>query len=384
MGTSGLNELELFAKEAADREWMAFLGDTSPLSMGPQEDRGVGEDGLQHMHQLAKAAFVDEVAGHCRTDDEALTWALSLVDEQDLDTQIAKVALALGDVPDAVSDFAFQHAGLDTPGEDFHELAKRAFVEELHDLCGGDVALVKEALALVDDEAFDIAVASEAMGLEKVAFAGLGRALGGVGRRIAGGAIGGVGKGLSGFGKWRAARQGAKADKMISSGASLRSPKIKTTHYDMGVGPARSVVAPGRVEKGYGTYLKDRGNIIKGDLAAERGAGSWSTRLGDKLQAKGQSVAAPKPKTTPPVKDPATTPPVKDPATTPPVKDPATPPVKDPATPPVRDPATPPDSSYGTGKGTWDSMNEWFTNATPLQQMMVGGGGLVGAEAALD
>jgi spore maturation protein SpmB len=368
-----LNELEQFAKEAGDREWMAFLGATSPL-VEPPHARGVGEDGLQDLHHLAKAAFVDEVASHCRTDDESLTWALSMVDEQDLDAQIAKAAMALEDEPDSVCDFVFSHAGLDTPLEDFHELAKRAFVEELHGLCGGDVTLVKEALALVDDDDFDTAVASEAMGIEKEAFIPL---LRGVGRAGVGRVRQALGGAIKSWGTGAAKAHQAQGAALRTSGKKLMKPTTLKVP-----GTSRTTELPaGFVNTQRGKFQVARSKAIQSDIAAGRGAGSKRTRFGDWMMGN-------KPAATAGAKTTAKTTAKTDASTLPMLKD--KPPVVDPKKPPVVDPkkgpggAEPEPNSFGTAPGTWNSLNEWFTNATPLQQMMVGGGGMVAAEAALD
>ncbi len=476
MVTPGLNPLEKFAAEGADAEWLAFLGGGVDFEPAPHSS-GIGEGGLQSLHSMAKTAFVDEVAGHCRSDKE-LTWALSLIDESTLDEGIAKLAMDLADEPQTVSDFVFGHAGRDIYPEDLHELAKLAFIHELHDICGGDAGLVKEALALVDDELFDVAVASGALGLEKVAFKipGLstGKAVMNVGRQMLGSASSKIGNKLVASGS--AAREGAirGAERLQSAGKKMQ------LHPDDWVQRAS-----GRVQQQRGAHRAASLGPRSTPLDKVTGRGAWRMRLGRRMQREGAGLkdlararnpltpapealaaqrtatealnpkgvaarmaAAPKPAPTgqPSAEelkalvaaggDGVASVAAKTPSAVAPggalsageaaslesltgdaakaqaaaaakaeadaaAKAQAAAAAKAEADAAAKAQAAAAakaeadaaaklkaagggEGSKGTAKGTWESANEWFTNATPMQKLLVGGGGLVGAEAALD
>ena len=392
-----MNELEMFAKESEDLAWAEFLAGGDPMVVSYNHSDHLGEPDLQELHGLAKAAFVDELAGACGPNDNALTWALSMVPEYALDAGIAKVALDLADEPPAVHDFVFKFAGQDVEYEDLHHLAKVAFVQELDDLCGGDRALVKEALDLVDDGAFDMALARGVMGMEKEALVGAlaGGALLGAGAAKLAPKLVGMGTALARGAK----RLGGKAmsgvgQKLRASGANTRNVAMREARS---MGPA-------------GTLMGDMGAVREGLIRAGKGPGGLRTRLGKRLNRYGDKTqaAANAPIKIAPRKP---MPPRQSPASTP--KAPKAPPTKSgdvtskelkelvessaddmagaaSKTKVVADDVagaaskTKVDPKTGEPVGLVDGFSGWFDRASPLQKTLAIGVPALGAEAALD
>ena len=369
MDTPGLNALEKFAAEAADRDWLAFLG--AERAAPPPVDDGLGEDDLQFLHGIAKRAFVEEVEA-ASGGGKVAAWALSMVDDYQMDVEFAKLSMDLAEVPDQVRTFVFKHAGTQPELEDLHGLAKRAFLEELHDAFGGDVDLVKEALALVDDDAFDVAVAGMAMGIEKTA--GMWGAAKGVAGTVGGLLRRGVGQAATGIG-----------EKLVSSGKKARK------------GFASAMMVEKATSGAGADYAARRLSQMKGGA----GAGGGRIRLGKRLQNWGNvqhfkgmpggvpaGTALPKPRFPSVVKGAPVTKGAPAGGTSPkkPV-DPDVPPKKtvDPDVPPKVDPDVPPKTGPdGEPIGLWNGFSGWFDRATPLQKAIAVGVPAIGAEAALD
>ena len=295
MGKAGLNDLEKYAQAAGDQAWAAFLG-AAPVQE-PSFDNALGEGDLRGLHELAKAAFVDELAASCGPNGNALTWALSMVGEDDLDVGIAKQALALSEEPQSVHDFVFKFAGADPGVEDLHELAKVAFVQELRDILAGDDDLVKEAVALVDDHTLDRAIAADFLGLEKVAvFQGLGRMGLNLGKRMAGGVAAGAQAVGQGAAKGYRATQRGLGSAMRSTGAGLErwgaGSRIKSGLKGEEWTTKGEKILRDKPGSMRGRFLKGRGDLVTGDFLAGAGPGGKRMRFGEWLQGKGRGMTA--------------------------------------------------------------------------------------------
>jgi len=427
---TGLNALEKFAAEAADRDWLAFLEAETPAPRAEPEP--IDFDAL---HGVAKRAFVEEIdaaAGDAKTS----AWALSMVDDRVFDLELAKLALALDVETPAVREFVTEKVGTDVDLDDLHGLSKRAFIEELALVLDSDRDLIKETIASVDDQDFDTVLATNILDLEKVAVVGVlsaglkagAKGLGRLGSRMGQAMSTGrsaLKRGATGLGT-RLQASGIRGKKKFIQGHQnvianraagrfgMKPSQFADDYNRARISQAQGRFGPGSLRIGAGKGLRylARTPVSKVVSDAKRGAGALASRvrgaptpkpappaggaddLQDLLRSQADELAEAGGKATPPVRKPpdpddvdidaleGAKPKAKVDGDAPGGKgDPDVDPggKTDPDVDAGGDPGR-----FGTGKGTWDSMNEWFTNATPLQKAIAVGAPALTAEAALD